>query len=332
MKDRFFLFGDYEGLRQVKAVSQIAQTLTANDRLGIVNDETAILFLALVGACPVPQLDESGSGQGVVCVDNTMEKLVSPSGTPARRSGTASQWCRTGARQQRRAILHRRQSKGDRQLRHGSRRPQDQRQRQPDWHLVSRSLDMDQAGHSTRTSTGSTYRTPPRLGGNHIFNSAMVNTLRLGYSRSDLRSPAISTLTALERHYVGMLPGCTAPGVNIGAGGLSANSATATGFGRFTEPRVSTLTPDFKWSTTISRTTGKHNLKFGFMFFDNHQNWGQGAGCGGSASFNPLQTFFRTYPPRSACRPSPVYQRAHHPSLSSKDVRRILSGRLEVPF
>jgi len=34
LKDKAFLFGDYEGLRQVKAVPQQGATLTANARLG----------------------------------------------------------------------------------------------------------------------------------------------------------------------------------------------------------------------------------------------------------------------------------------------------------
>src|SRR4029077_15092789 len=38
LKDKAFLFGDYEGLRQVKAIPQTAQTLSPNARLGIVND------------------------------------------------------------------------------------------------------------------------------------------------------------------------------------------------------------------------------------------------------------------------------------------------------
>src|SRR5579871_4648050 len=51
---------------------------------------------------------------------------------------------------------------------------------------------------------------------NHIFSASMVNTLRLGYSRSDLLSPAISTSNPLATDKtIGMLPGCTAPGVSV---------------------------------------------------------------------------------------------------------------------
>src|SRR6516165_2207160 len=36
-KDKFFLFGDYEGLRQVKSIPQFGKVLTADARLGIIN-------------------------------------------------------------------------------------------------------------------------------------------------------------------------------------------------------------------------------------------------------------------------------------------------------
>jgi Carboxypeptidase regulatory-like domain/TonB-dependent Receptor Plug Domain len=97
LKDRAFLFGDYEGLRQAKAVPQIAQTLTANARLGIINDANGNPIPALVGACPFPNSTNLAPGRASVCVDNTMEKLVSPSGTPAGGLEPLSQWRGAGA-------------------------------------------------------------------------------------------------------------------------------------------------------------------------------------------------------------------------------------------
>src|SRR5207245_6937143 len=51
LKDRFFLFGNYEGLRQVKDVPQQGAVLTANARLGIIND---------ANGNPVPAIPTTG--------------------------------------------------------------------------------------------------------------------------------------------------------------------------------------------------------------------------------------------------------------------------------
>ena len=58
LKDRFFLFGNYEGLRQVKDVPQQAAVLTASARLGIINDQNGN---------PVPPTLQGVPGSGVPC-------------------------------------------------------------------------------------------------------------------------------------------------------------------------------------------------------------------------------------------------------------------------
>ncbi|MGH9679167.1 MAG: TonB-dependent receptor domain-containing protein, partial [Candidatus Acidiferrales bacterium] len=133
---------------------------------------------------------------------------------------------------------------------------------------------------------------------NHTFSASMVNTLRLGYSRSDLASPSVSTSNALAKDTsLGLLAGCTAPGVTVGGNGLSANSATIAGFGGFTNaPGFYARTGRLEIFDDISRTAGKHTLKFGVMFLSNHDDWGQGAGCGGSASFKSEQDFLQNVP------------------------------------
>src|SRR5207253_6348922 len=58
LKDRAFLFGNYEGLRQVKDVPQQGAVLTANARLGIIND---------ANGNPLPPTLEGVPGSGVPC-------------------------------------------------------------------------------------------------------------------------------------------------------------------------------------------------------------------------------------------------------------------------
>src|SRR5579871_2056253 len=52
LKDRWFLFGDYEGLRQRKGIPVTAKVLTASARQGILHDKNGNLLPALVGPCP----------------------------------------------------------------------------------------------------------------------------------------------------------------------------------------------------------------------------------------------------------------------------------------
>jgi len=299
LKDRFFLFGDYEGLRQSKAVPQIAQTLTPNARLGILNDASGNPIAPLVGACPIPNSTNLAPGRASVCVDNTIERLINPTGTPAGGLEPLPNGALLGPDNNVGQFF----SDGEQRVTdnygtvRGDLRISDKDSLVGSWYQ----------DHSTWTKPDSFnenisgFQVPHgsyTLEENHVFNSSMVNTLRLGYSYSDLQSPSISTSNPLELDTtLGILPGCTAPGVNIGAGGLSANSATATGFGGFTNaPGFYAFTGIQQLYDDVSKTVGKHNMKFGFMFLDDHQNWGQGAGCGGSASFSSYKDFLQNIP------------------------------------
>ena len=300
LKDRLFLFGDYEGLRQDKAIPQIAQSLSANARLGIINNANGIQLPALAGPCPFPNMTNFAPGRAAVCVDNNIERIINPAGTPAGGLEPLPNGGLLG----------------------------------PDFNIGSFFSDGVQAvtdNYSTirgdfkisdkDSLAGSWYREPstwdrpdsfnqvisgfqvPHFGytleENHVFSAAMVNTLRLGYTRSDLLSPAISTSNPLATDTtLGMLPGCTAPGVSVGSSGLSANSATATGFGGFDgAPGFSARTGIFQVYDDVARTIGTHNLKFGFMYLDHHDDWLNGpAGCGGSVSFASIQSFLENIP------------------------------------
>ncbi len=309
LKDRAFLFGDYEGLRQSKAIPQTAQTLTFNARLGILNDQNGNPLPPLPpGPCVISGSTNTAlNGQPLpnstrlsplasMCVDNTIEKLINPSGTPAG-----------GLEPLPNGVL----------LNNVAQFVSDGNQKVTDNYSTVRGdlkiTDKDSLvgtwyrDHSTWTKPDSFnqdingFQVPHAaysLEENHIFSSAMVNTLRLGLNQSNLVSPAISTSNPLELDTtLGMLPGCTAPGVSIGSGGLSVNSATADTFGGFTGAQgFYAKTAIIQLFDDVSRTTGKHNFKFGFMYLANHQDWGQGAGCGGSASFSSIPDFLQNIP------------------------------------
>ena len=86
-KDKFFLFGNYEGFRQSQALVQSGQVLTAAGRLGIINGTNGLPLPALpAGApCPYAKYDPNGMtneapGLAAVCVDNFTFAEVNPCG------------------------------------------------------------------------------------------------------------------------------------------------------------------------------------------------------------------------------------------------------------
>jgi len=317
LKDKAFLFGDYEGLRQVKAIPQTAQTLSPNARLGILNDANGNQLPATLDGtpggppCPAATYQVSATqtltqtmtnlapGKAAVCVDATMEKLVNASGTPAGsfdplpNGGLTAPDNNVGvffSDSTQRVSDNYATTRGDLKISDKDSLSASWYRDHSSWTLPN-SFNYDIGGFEVPHAAYT-------LEENHIFSPAMVNTLRVGLNQSDLNSPSISTSNPLELDKtLGVMPGCTAPGVNIGAGGLSANSATADGFGGFTTaPGFYARTAIIQVFDDVARTAGKHSLKFGFMYLGDHQNWGQGAGCGGSSSFDSIQSFLQNIP------------------------------------
>jgi hypothetical protein len=309
LRDRAFLFGDYEGLRQIKNVPQFAKSLESNVRLGIINGADGNPLPPLAGPCvfvgtqtaldgqPFPNSTKF-SPQASTCIDNTMAKLIG-SGTSGfgleplpngNAIGTAKNIGNFNSAGTQRVTDNYGTVRGDLKITDhdslsGSWYRDDSTWAKPD--AFNQNVGGFQVPHKAYT-----------LEENHIFSSAMVNTLRLGYSRSDLASPAISTSNSLEKDTtLGMAAGCTAPGITVGANGLSTNSASVSGFGGFTGAQgFYARTGRLQVFDDIARTAGKHSFKFGFMYLGNHDNWGQGAGCGGSASFTSIYRFLENIP------------------------------------
>lgn len=320
LKDRFFLFGDYEGLRQVKSIAQQAKTMTATMRNGIINDScgnppgTAYANLAAYGTCtpgagftpnpvwtgpcPFANMTNLAPGQSSVCVDNTIAHLIGSGTTgfglvPLPNGPLVGPDNNIG-----KYNTDRSEKVSDN---YGTARADfritDKDNLIGSWYrdasswLRPDSLDQAISGFEVPHNAYT-------LEENHIFTSATVNTFRMGYSRSDLLSPAVSTSNTLAKDTtLGMLPGCVVPAITVGGNGLSANSATVTGFGGFTGAQgFYARTGRLQIYDDVSHTLGKHTVKVGFMFLDNHDDWGQGGGCGGSASFTTEQNFLENIP------------------------------------
>jgi hypothetical protein len=308
LKDRAFLFGDYEGLRQVKAVPQQGATLTANARLGIINDSSGnpLPPIATTGGpfgngCPFANMTNHAPGQAAVCVDNTIFNLIDPAGTPAGRlspmpngpvlaPGNSANFFSDGGQR----------ANDDYGTVRGDLRLSDKDSLVASWYrdtstwirpdLFNTRLSGFQVPHSAYT-----------LEESHIFSSAMVNTVRVGLNESFLYSPSFSDSNPVAHDTtLGILPGCVAPGFSIGGNGNSGNSTPVSGGSGFTgAPGFSARTKKIEFFDDLARTVGKHNLKFGFMYVGDHQNWINGpAGCGGSSSFSSIQNFLQNIPGR----------------------------------
>jgi hypothetical protein len=305
LRDKFFLFGNYEGLRQVKAVPQQGRVLTTNARLGIINDGNGVQLPPLVGPCPftaanpgpvsgppgtLPSpgngIDPNGMtnhmpGVAAVCVDNFIFSEIDPAGTPAGVLAPLPNGALVSPN-------------GNDDAYYNS----DLGQYASDNYATVRGdyriSDKDGLSASWYRDT-STWRRPglfnaPSLSYNgfqvphdaytveesHIFSSALVNTVRLGLDESNLFSPAFSNsnpvthATTLNGIQIGILPGWVAGGGSIAGNGNSGNSTTAMGaMGGFTgAPGFSARTKKIEVFDDLSRTFGKHNLKVGFMAWE----------------------------------------------------------------
>jgi hypothetical protein len=314
LRDKFFLFGNYEGLRQVKAVPQHGNVLTPNARLGIINsgnvdaNGNAIPLPPLVGPCPFTAanpgpggaIDPNGMtnrapGQAAVCVDNFIFSEIDPAGTPPGVLAPLP----NGA-----LITPNFNDDAFYQSDLGQYASDNYATVRGDYRIS----DKDGLAASWYRDT-STWRRPglynaPSLSysgfqvphdaytveESHIFSSALVNTVRLGLDGSNLFSPAFSNdnpvahATTLNGIQIGILPGWVAGGGTIAGNGNSGNSNTAMGaMGGFTgAPGFSARTKKIQVFDDVALTAGKHNFKFGFMGMADHENWENGpAGPGG---------------------------------------------------
>jgi hypothetical protein len=305
LKDRLFVFGDYEGFRSVKAIPQIASVLTTNARSGILNDANGNRIAAIPttggpfgNGCPYANMTNLAPGQASTCVDNTIEKLIKPdqpSGIPAGGFDPLPNGPLVGPDNNLGSFFS------------------DGKQRVTDNYA---SVRFDFKISDKDSLSGSWYRDHSQfsvpdtlnynisgflvphgaytLQENHVFSPAMVNTVRLGVNRSDLHSPQLSSSNPLNvDKTLGVLPGCVAPAIRIG----SISNATADQFGGFSiVPTSQTLTALIEVFDDVARTAGKHSVKFGFMYLGDHDDWANIPGCDGLANFDSLTNFLQNIP------------------------------------
>jgi hypothetical protein len=284
LKDRAFLFGGYEGLRQRKGIPVTAKVISTNARLGILNGESP-----LVGACPFPNMTNLAPGRASVCVDNTIKAYIDaldplplPGATVKGNfasnvyggvQGVTDNYftLRTDLR-----ISDKDSLNAEYYRDHST------------WSKPN-AFDNQTTGYVLPNQTGS-------IEENHIFSSAMVNSLRFGYTQSIVRNPGLTyKLPAAVDPQFGILPTTFGPG-EAGQGGAGAGVTGMTSFGGFgPQGGFSDWVQNYQVFDDVSRTFGSHSLKFGVEFIRNHTDLVNGNG-NGSAGFGVIDNFLQNMP------------------------------------
>ena len=283
LRDRWFIFGDYEGLRQRKGIPVTAKVLSTNARNGILTGQTP-----LVGPCPIPNATNLAPGAAAVCVDNTVSAYMAALEPLPLNSSCVTNICSN--------VYNGVQAVRD-----------DYFTLRSDFKISDKdSVDASYyRDHSNwakpnafnNQTTG--YLLPNQsvaLEENHIFSPAMVNSVRFGYTQSIVTNPGLTAaLAAATDHQFGIIPSTFGPG-EAGQGGGGAGITGVTSFGGFApQGGFSDWVQNFQGFDDVSWTRGNHTVKFGGEVIRNHTDLVNGNG-NGSAGFGVIPNWLQNEP------------------------------------
>ncbi|HSZ21454.1 MAG TPA: carboxypeptidase regulatory-like domain-containing protein [Candidatus Acidoferrum sp.] len=282
IKNKLFVFADYEGIRQRKGIPVTAKVLSANARLGILSGVPA----GTVG-CGFPN-STLLSPQAFGCVNNFIEKYINDL-TPLPNNGLI------GTGDTGKFVTAGDQAVND-----------DYGTARVDWKISDKdSIDASvyrdysnwaKPGTFDFETTG--YILPnmsAALEENHIFSPAMVNSARFGWTQSIVKNPGLSVLNPeLVDTSLGITTAYNAPGLG-GQGGSTGVSGITDAGGFSPQGGFSDWVQNYQFFDDVSRTIGKHTVKFGFEFIRNHTDLVNGNG-NGSAGFGSVQNFLLNEP------------------------------------
>lgn len=294
-KDKIYIFGDYEGLRQSKGISHTAHTLSPNARLGILNDgQAAPTTCPGNSVLPTPQSN--------ACVDPTIAKFFTFYPVPNAGlvgAGDTGNYAFSGAQ----VVPENYYTfRGDVKL-------SDKDNLNASYYYDRSSFTQPDALNQVEDQF-----IVGRQGGaieeTHVFSPQLSNTIRLGYSRSygdgQLTPKAINPAAADPA--LGMLPGFFAPRINP-VGGL-------TGFqGGLRGQSVQNYTQQtFQEYDDAVFNFGTHNLKFGGSLIRLHEDLFAPFTEDGNGTFSSMRNFLANIPLRASPPPdiaslSPHYNR-----------------------
>jgi len=290
-KNKLFVFADYEGIRQRKGIPVTAKILTPNARLGILNDSNGNPLPALVGACQFPNMTNLAPGQASQCVDNFVTKYYNAL-TPANCNngliGPSNNICNFV-------------TAGDQAVNddYGTARV-DYKISEKDSINTSFYRDYSTWAKPQNFDFETTGYVLPNMSAeleeNHVFSPSTVNSARFGWTQSIVTNPGLSVFNqGLVDKSLGITTAFNAPGVS-GQGGGSAGPDGITGPSGFSpQGGFSDWVQNYQFFDDLTRTVGKHTLKFGFEFIRNHTDLVNANG-NGSVGFGSIQSFLNNQP------------------------------------
>ncbi len=291
-KDKIWIFGDYEGLRQSKGIPTTADTPTAAARQGQINDSNGVL-LAPVDPSTCPAGSTAPTPTSSICVDgNTLAfinafyplplpgaaNLLGPSNNTGKYVFTGLQTVTEN---------------------YGTARG--------DIHIS----DKD-TFNSTYYYDHSIWSKPDALNNQlqgfviprwalsaeetHVFSPSFVNSVRFGYNTSGVENPSVTVLNQqMLNHSFGMASNLIAPQIS----GVSAGGGVA-GLSQFRS-----LQPSGSQNLAVNMyqvfddavyTVGNHSLKFGGVFLRDSTDSVLTGQVNGSVSFNNLTNMLENIP------------------------------------
>ncbi len=294
-KDKIYIFGDYEGLRQSKGIANVADVPSPQARQGILGDPS------------------TGAPVTAVTVDPTMAKyftfypaanagLILPPNAPA--GSTCNQTtiiCNTGAYAFSGAQVvpeNYYTTRGDVKL--------------SDKDSLNSSFYYDHSSYTKPDALNQVVdafvigRRGISIEETHIFSASVNNTVRFGYNRTTgfgQTTPSAINPAAAD-HSLGLSPSLyaprlTVPGLTPFTGGINGQSVQD-----YTQQT-------YQLYDDASLIKGTHNLKFGFMFIRYHENLFAPFIEDGTVTFSTLSDFLTNVPHRASAPPNLAALRPH---------------------
>ena len=245
IKDRTFIFGDYEGLRQAKGIPTVANVPSANARLGI---------LAAGGPTPTscPANSSLLAPNAQICVNNYSAALLPlwplPNGTV---NGDTGVFVNAGLQivPENFYTVRVDQKLGNNDSLFGTYLYDDTNYLQPD--ALNDTLTHS---HTTRTTVA--------IEESHTFGSSFVNAARIGYNRDHVVNQFTDVVGTTcggcgANQSLGTMPGQTAPRLSVGGGLTDEFGGTNSGSHYLHTWNSYQAYDDAFW------THGTHTIKFG---------------------------------------------------------------------
>ncbi len=290
-KDRTFIFGDFESIRQSLGITRVNQVLSPTARLGILHDKNGNLLPPVVGACP-PEANGGTSknlapGQAGVCVDDAVAKFLALEPLPnAGLIGTGDTGNFNFAAQQvvneNFFTIRADEKLSERDSLFGTYSYDNSPLTQP-----------DPLGNTLASTLAK--RQIAAMEESHIFSPSFVNTVRLGYNRAFTRAAeAIQILN----------PAVTDPALMWSP--TVGTSARTLAFGGISTIAPTPKLPGFQYVWNAYQiyddafvSKGLHSIKFGGTFENDQMNALTTTGdFVGTFSFGSLSSFVTNNPSR----------------------------------